>query len=290
MPGAIAGELEWRPLRSIDNGRLREARLQAHYAVQWLARVARGYIPPQLDDGHTSLNWVSALNGFMTQPLKNDTRLSLQVNNLTLALHESNAAAAVKLFSLNGRSNEQARQWLGEQFSRRNLDTRALDADSPYEIPAHAIAKGSVYDAAGSADALIELAAWFANAANLLGQIHKKIIERKLAASPVCCWPHHFDLATLTMLPKPATDETGYVGVGLSPGDRYYDEPYFYVSVYPKPDPSALPTLPMFGHWHTHEFMAAIVPAHKIVAEKNQKTETDEFLRCAVDAAIKILS
>ena len=237
MPGGIAEELEWRPLRSIDNGRLREARLQAHYAVQWLARVARGYIPPQPDDGHTSLNWVSALNGFMTQPLKNGTRLSLQVNNLTLALHESDAAAAVKLFSLNGRSNEQARQWLGEQFSKRNLDTRAFDADSPYEIPAHAIAQGAVYDAAGSADALIELAAWFANAANLLGQIQKNIIERKLATSPVCCWPHHFDLATLTMLPKPATDETGYVGVGLSPGDGYYDEPYFYVSVYPKPDP-----------------------------------------------------
>jgi hypothetical protein len=36
--------------------------------------------------------------------------------------------------------------------------------------------------------------------------------------------------------------------------------------------------------------MAAIVPAHKIVAEKNQKAETDEFLRCAIDIALKFLS
>lgn len=290
MPEGIAEGLEWRPLRSIDNGRLREARLQAHYAVQWLARVARGYIPPQPDDGHTSLIWVGSLSGFMTQPLKNGMRLSLQVSNLTLALHESDALAGVQSFSLSGRSNAQARQWVGEHLSKQNFDTLALDADPPYEIPAHAIAEGAVYDAASSADALIELAAWFANAESLLSQIHKQMIARKLAASPVCCWPHHFDLATLTTLSKSPANETGYVGVGLSPGDGYYDEPYFYVSVYPKPDPAALPTLPMFGHWHTHEFMAAIVPAHKIVAEKNQKAETDEFLRCAVDIALKILS
>jgi hypothetical protein len=45
---------------------------------------------------------------------------------------------------------------------------------------------------------------------------------------------HHFDLATLTTLPARNADATGYVGVGLSPGDEYYDEPYFYVSVYPE--------------------------------------------------------
>jgi hypothetical protein len=51
-----------------------------------------------------------------------------------------------------------------------------------------------------------------------------------------------------------------------------------------------LPSLPMFGHWHTREFMAAIVPAHKIIGSKNQKAETVEFLGCAVDTALKILS
>ena len=290
MLGHDAGALEWRPIRGTDPGGARQARLQAHYAVQWLARFARGYIPPQPDDGHTSLSWVGSLNGFTTQPSENGARLSLQVDNLTLALHDGDGTAAAQSLSLSGRSNAQARQWLGECFSQRNLDTRALDAISPYEIPAHPIAQGAAYDAAGSAAALAELAAWFANADGLLGQVYKQMMRRKLAASPVCCWPHHFDLASLTMLSKPAAHETGYVGVGLSPGDGYYDEPYFYVSVYPKPDPSALPTLPMFGHWHTHEFMAAIVPAHKIVAAKNQKAETDEFLRCAIDIALKILS
>lgn len=283
-------EAEWRPLRGIDKARLSEARLQAHYAAQWLARAARAYVPPQPDDSHTSLMWDRGLNGFVTNLLKNGMRLSIQVSNLVLTLRGSDGAGSAESISLNGRSDPQVRKWLGEQLNKLNLDARALDAPSPYEIPAHVIAHGAHYEAVRSATGLTELAAWFANAELLLARMQRYLIGRKLAASPVCCWPHHFDLATLTTLPKREVETTGYVGIGLSPGDNYYDEPYFYVSVYPKPNPTMLPTLPMFGHWHTHEFMAAVALGHTVVAAKDQKTGTNEFLRCAVDAALKILS
>src|SRR5262249_6694602 len=57
-----------------------------------------------------------------------------------------------------------------------------------------------------------------------------------------------------------------------------------------QPDPAALPSLPMLGHWHLHDFVAAVVTAHKIVAGKNQLAETEDFLRDAVDGAIKVFS
>ena len=278
---------EWRPLRGVDKAALHEARLQAHYAAQWLARAARGYVAPQPDDGHTSLRWDDALDAFMTQPSKNGTRLSLQIAPLTLAVHGGAASSRSETLCVNGHSDAQVRQWLGGQLLARGLDPAALDAPSPYEMPAHAIARGAHYDAAGSAAGLAELAAWYANANLSVGRIQKQMMHG--VASPVCCWPHHFDLATLTMLPKRGGVADRYVGVGLSPGDEYYDEPYFYVSVYPKPDPAMLPTLPMIGHWHTHEFVAAVSPAHKIVAEKNQMAETEEFLRHTVALALKIL-
>jgi hypothetical protein len=106
----------------------------------------------------------------------------------------------------------------------------------------------------------------------------------------VRCWPHHFDLATLASFPARDAAHTGYLGAGLSPGDAYYNEPYFYVSVYPQPDRAALPRLPKLGHWHTHEFTAAVASAHQIVAASSQKAAAEEFLRAAVDVAIKILS
>ena len=170
------------------------------------------------------------------------------------------------------------------------MDAGALDAPSPYEIPPHAIAQGARYDATGSADSLTELAAWYANAAVLLGRVRTYMAGQKLAAMPVCCWPHHFDLATLTMLPTKDPDTAGYIGGGFSPGDEYYDEPYFYVSVYPEPDPVTLPMLPEMGHWHTHEFTAGVKLAHTILATKNMAAETDNFLQGAVAVALKLVS
>jgi hypothetical protein len=280
---------DWRDLHAIDKTQLSEARLQAHHAVQWLARATRAYIPPQPDDGHTSLIWDRDIDGLKTQPLKNGVRLSLQISNLTLALSDRDGPTGVQSIFLSGRTNAEVREWLADHLSELSTGIGDLDTPLPYKIPAHAIAKGAAFDAIASAAGLTELAAWFFNAETLLKEVQKGLIERKLAASSVWCWPHHFDLAILTTLPKRDTGTTGYVGVGLSPGDEYYDEPYFYVSVYPKPDPGMLPTLPMFGHWHTHEFMAAVVPAHKIVAAKNQRAETAEFLQCAIDTALKLL-
>jgi hypothetical protein len=290
MSGMSMRGPDWMPLRGVDRCRLSEVRLQAHYAVQWLARAARAYVPPQPDDEHTNLGWDGALDGFTTHPLKDGTWLSLKMTDLTLALHVGEGRTHVQSFSLDSRSDAQARRWLSEQLGARGIDAHALDAPSPYEMPAHAISQGAAYGLAGMNDALAELAAWFGNAALLLGPIQRQMIGRKLAASPARCWPHHFDLATLTTLATRNADAPGYVGAGFSPGDEYYDEPYFYVSVYPEPDPAALPSLPTLGHWHLRDFVAAIATADKIVAAKNQKAETDEFLRAAVDGAIKVLS
>ena len=284
MSGATAGESQWRPLRAVDKPQLAEARLQAHYAVQWLARAARAYIPPQPDDGHTSLRWDH--DALTTQPFKDGARLSLRIADLTLALHDGNGAA--QSVSLAGRTDREARAWLGERLAARGLDAKALDAPAPYEIPAHALAGDARYDAAGSADALAMLAAWYANAHLLLERLQRQLTDRKLAPSPVACWPHHFDLAILLTLPKPNPEQTGYVGAGLSPGDDYYDEPYFYVSVYPKPDPATLPSLPALAHWHSHDFTAAVATAHRIVATKNQRAETDDYLQGSVDIALEL--
>src|SRR6516164_3675073 len=187
MSGMSMRGPDWMSLRGVDQRRLSEARLQAHHAVQWLARAARAYVPPQPDDEHTNLGWNGALGGFTTHPLKDGAWLSLKITDLTLALHVGEGSTHVQSFSLDRRSDAQARQWLSEQLGARGLDAHALDAPSPYDMPAHAISQGAAYGPAGLSDALDELAAWFGNAALLLGSIQRQMIGRKLAASPLRC-------------------------------------------------------------------------------------------------------
>jgi hypothetical protein len=276
----------WRPIRGIESGRLREARLQAHHAVQWLARSARAFVPPQPDDSHTSLGWDDALDGFVTHPLKGDVRLGLRIADLTLLV---GGADGQRSFPLDGRTDADARRWLGEQLPTYGLDADGLDAKAPYEIAAHAVARGGAYGAGGLADARAELAAWFANAHGALGGVRRQMIARGLAASPVRCWPHHFDMATLTLLEGGDAEHARSVNAGLSPGDEHYDEPYFYVSPYPYPQPAKLPPLPAVGHWHVQGFTAAIAPANRIVKTADHQAAITGFLDAAVAAAVKAL-
>jgi hypothetical protein len=80
-------------------------------------------------------------------------------------------------------------------------------------------------------------------------------------ASEVRCWPHHFDIATLIEVARGKT-----IGVGMEPGDVYYDEPYFYVNLHPRP--AAPPTALLGGHgtWHTHEWIGAVLPVSRLKA------------------------
>jgi hypothetical protein len=169
------------------------------------------------------------------------------------------------------------------------MEARLLDKTSPYEIPAHAIAQGAPYGVPEIAGFLHELSVWFADAEAALDRVRQQMRRRSLTASPVRCWPHHFDLATLISLDEGAGEHGRSVNAGLSPGDEHYDEPYYYVTPYPRPNAAALPPLPKLGHWHTRDFTAAIAPASQIVKAKDRKAETDDFLQAAVDSAIKIL-
>jgi hypothetical protein len=151
------------------------------------------------------------------------------------------------------------------------------------------VARGGAYGAGALADALAELAAWFANAHAALGRVRDQMSARGLAPSPVRCWPHHFDMATLTVLEAGSAEHARSVNAGLSPGDEHYEEPYFYVSPHPYPDPAKLPPLPAFGHWHVRGFTAAIAPESRIVATADHQAAVHTFLNEAVAAAINAL-
>lgn len=279
----------WRHLRGVDPGRLSDARLHAHYAIQWPARAARAFIPAQRDDSHANLGWKAALNGFETLHLPDASHLGLNIAELSLVFSAAGFGAKRAACSLRGRSDAQVGLWVREQISAKALNAGLLDHPSPYALPDHAIARGGAYTADNKGGVFTELADWFANAEMALGVAHKQILAAGLAAPAPRLWPHHFDLATLTSFPISGGTQQGWVGAGFSPGDHYYDEPYFYVSIYPAIDEATLPALPPIGHWHSHEFMAAVATAGKIVAAPDPQAAVAEFLEFAITAAISAL-
>ena len=274
---------QWQKLKGIDRLILREARLQAHYALQWLARAARAYVAPRPDDGHTNLGWDDRLPGFVAHPLPGGRVLGLNTATLTLHLSGEPGRASERSIGLGGHRDADIRAWLGEELAAGGLDARALDAPLPYQLPDHPLGHGAAYRTADLGEALAELVAWYANADGILGEARRRIVARGVAAPPVRCWPHHFDLDSLiALVPAPRT-----VGLGFSPGDEYYEQPYFYVSAYPPPDVTTLPALPSLGHWHTHDFTAAVAIADRLTAAADPRAATAAVVQAAADILIE---
>ena len=256
---------------------LHAARLQAHYAVQWLARAARAYVPVQPDDRHTSLGWDDAFGGLTTHPLPDGSRLGLRIADLTLAFLDREPHS----LPLDGRTESEVRTWLGGHVAARNLSAGKLDDPGPYAMPDHVLARGARYSLDEMGDALTTLASWQANASTALAAVQKHLAAKRLKAPAVRCWPHNFDLDTPVDLPHGRT-----MGIGYSPGDEFCDEPYFYTSMWPEPSIPSLPLLPAMAHWHTYKFLAAMAPAHKIYAALDQGAYVRQFLDVSVEAAL----
>jgi hypothetical protein len=273
---------QWRPFKGVDLSAVQEARLQAHYAAQWLARAARAYAMPRPDDQHTNLGWDDSLEGLTTHALAQGIVLGLSVSALRLVMWEGPGRAIGPAIDLQDRRDADIRQWLGGHLSAKGLDAAALDAPSPYELPAHPIGDGAPYGGArapGLGAALAELAAWYGNANLALEETRQHIVARGIAAPRVRLWPHHFDLDSLISRGSGAGAYT--VGIGFSPGDEFYAQPYFYISRHPPPEVAALPALPPVGHWHTHHFTAAVAAADGILATPDPQAATEGFLRSA---------
>jgi len=272
--------MPWQAVPRLSFYFLHEARLQAYYAAQWLARVARAYVPPQPHDRHINFGWDSAFGGLVTHPLPDGSRLGLRIADLTLAFLDVHPHQ----LALDGRADAEVRTWLGGHIAARNLVVRKLDEPSPYDMPFHAIATGARYSLEELGAAFAGHATWFANAHGALSDAQNALAARKLKAPPVRCWPHHFDLDCLVDLGRGRS-----MGLGYCPGDEYCDEPYFYTSMEPEPFIPSLPLLPAMAHWHTYKFLAALAPAHKILAAHDQGAYVRQYLDAALAAALGAL-
>ena len=74
------------------------------------------------------------------------------------------------------------------------------------------------------------------------------------------------------------------IRVGFAPGDGHYAEPYFFVA--PQPDLAVddLPEIPDVGHWHTKDFVGAVLTGSRAVEENLAKDDIVSFLNTAVSA------
>ncbi len=264
----------WQQLGATAPTDLVDARLQLHHAAQIASAVGRNLAPKKDDDSHTNLGWLvdrGALASHRGEGVQ--AALSLEDPRLLLLAGDETLAE----FALLGKTVDNGYDWLRTSLAAHL--GRPIEGDLKslhYEIPAHPVGAGQPF----SSGPYEELGGWFSNADTAL----KQVLQANPQASDVRCWPHHFDLATLINL-----GDGKSVGVGLSPGDGSYAEPYWYVSPWPYPVESDLPALPHSGRWHTQGFTAAVLTGSQLVAAENQQEDCREFLDAAIGSSKRLV-
>jgi hypothetical protein len=273
----------WQPIRPEDSAKISDARLQLHYAAQFASAAGVSFLEHRPDDSHTSLEWVPSLGGLFSRtiPVGKPFRIGARPSKLALVIADEDNRSIAEC-KLHGRTITDVTEWIRSQVVTLGADPTRYTLRRTYELPPHPVAFGESFDASAPSD-FEELAKWFSNAAALL----RSVARKTRGASEVRCWPHHFDLSTLVDVPPDRT-----IGMGMEPGDEYYDEPYFYLTMSPQPAASRALSRPLWGKgiWHTNEWVGAVLPGSRFGGASAQERQVREFLDSATAACRALLA
>lgn len=282
---------KWNRLGGVAATALVEARQQAHYAVQWVTRVARANLPVMPDDSHSSLGWEHRQRALISHPLpaRDGTAYHAGLRLPGLRLFLAADAKVVGECALDGRSDAEAGAWIERMTLACGL-TPPRGVVLPYALPAHPVAAGAAYSCPAGRPDFAELALWYDAAAELLTEMRAQHAALVPGPGPVRCWPHHFDIATLLRLAQGAAETAPSVGIGMSPGDDAYAQPYFYVGPWPAPPPQALPRLAPPGRWHIAGFVGAVLTGEAILAMVKRRYGVQRFLDAATTVSCRLVA
>jgi hypothetical protein len=250
--------LTWRSVGAADPRRLGEARRQAHSAAQWLARLAHSYMAPQPDARHTLLRWDPQRLALVTQEFLPALTAELRIPGLALQFKQDGRPVP-HVMEVDDRTPAEVEAWVLVELLHRGLDRDRFSKSLPYQMPDLITGDAIGYVAAALAAELDELAAWFANAAEILAAIASEAPPTPPALGP-CCWPQLFHLAVLLPLHPQDPSRGPMLRAGFSVGDGGSDQAYFYVVPH-----DAIATPPSASVLTAASFLAERQPAEAVL-------------------------
>jgi hypothetical protein len=281
----------WETLGTVDPRRVVDARLQLHWAAQAACAPGKQLLAHRPDFSEQSFQWAGGSRA-LAQGLVDGVRpfrSALRPSPPAVVLLDAHDRVTAEM-ALDGRTLEEIYAWLEREIPRRIGRALLQPLQRPGEgLLDHPVGAGDTFSVIDAA-AFSEVGRWLGNAHRVL----TGVADRNAGASPVRCWPHHFDLATLISLDPGVEGEAARsIGAGLSPGDSGRAHPYFYVTPWPYPQGRDLPPLDGGGVWNTEGWIGAVLETPALLragAGEDQAAAAERFLESAVAACRDLLA
>jgi hypothetical protein len=277
----------WQPLTRPRASELEDTRKQLHWATQIVSALGTTLATPRSDFSHTNLEWSQAHHGLLSHARIGHPELHalLRFPDVTIELLRGEGDSERTLFSLplaGQRFTDVFTQFeaaVGKALGRDDFELRR----PRHDLPAHRVDPEGAGESFGGwrAHALVELTRWFANGDRAL----RELATQDPRATPVRCWPHNFDIATLLVIERehqndPDSDVTRSIGVGMTPGDGSYADAYWYVMPWPHAAPPTLTKLDGGGIWHQDGWVGAVLTSTAL--REPQAERFAAFMRSAL--------
>lgn len=276
---------EWLDFAPVDYQKLRQTREYYHHAVQYVSLVGRRFIPEGTQN-RSSLIWVPGLFRLAGKWTEGEVnfRSSIGFQSFTLYLVDEKVITIASL-DLNGKRHIQGMVWLEEQLAKLKLKATKLQMKLPYKLPDYPTINGARFDV--PPDMGLELGKYFHNSYVSLRDIRREMKTEE----PILVWPKDFDqVLTIVVKDSGDPDTTSRIALGMSPGDQYFDRPYFYVNTWPYADVDHCPKLSNGAKWFSDEWTGAVLIADLLLEAGDQKAILDQFYREAFQELAKLLT
>jgi hypothetical protein len=257
--------LKWQKFTFPDLSSIKEAKEQSHQAIQNVAAVGRAFLPESEIDEFANLEWDAKLQRLVGRWIEGNItfRSSISLYDFMVYLVDENFKT-ISSISMQGSKQKDVMVWLEKELVQLGVDFSKINLDYPYDLPDYADNVGNTFGVK-SEQASHELSRLYHNA-NLM--IHHILAKEEKKVSKVKCWPHHFDIAgSIILLDTGDQNTSKKIGIGMSPGDQDYDEPYFYVAPWPYPTKELPDISDTLGHWHQNNWIGAVLPYSQLTEQ-----------------------
>ncbi|MEM7284132.1 MAG: hypothetical protein AAF438_21210, partial [Pseudomonadota bacterium] len=248
----VRREVMTKDVLSLNPTQLGEAREVSHVAVQWVSKAARANLTPEPDDSHSNFGWDAENQALVSHVLDDDHhQMGFSFNSASMLWLEQ--GSVVDRFPLESADDSAIQQWCDQNLAKAGL-SGTDNAEMPYSLEpkAQSLLRASLSE-------LETLGHWFHLGFKALTTLVDQFESVAVNSPTVRCWPHHYDVGTLFYLEAGNPENAQSIGVGLSPGDESYPEPYFYCN--PWPVPRSLVEVEGPLRWHTEGFTSLVLPA-----------------------------
>ena len=202
----------WQSMSSIDPMAIQKARELAHNAVQWLARLANSYIPPEPEYRHLLLAWHPHRRALVTRSFADGLSVELRLPDLHMQF-AGNGKLEPHILDIEDHTPAEVEAWILVELLHRNMDRSRFSKDLPYQLPGLLTGDSTDYSPASCMPALLALTDWLH---------HAEAILAKLAPenASLHCWPETFEVGRLLPLEAGQTEGRTMLRFSYCPVER----------------------------------------------------------------------